>query len=158
MSRKEGKIRAARKVEDVGSKWDLDGIDSVILKHLVKYPSSSNQDLGDLVGLTERAIRARRAKPEFDRAYKELTATTEAHLKEAARRAASRLKRLVDDEDKDIALAAIKMALSPYINKAQIDMTVTPRTVYRTSIQVDGSLLQEVVAEEIKAIGEGGSD
>lgn len=159
MTKKHDKAEMLKVPENVGSPWELDSIDNLLLKHLIKYPAATNQSLGDLVGLGERAIRARRSKPEFERAFMELTASTQTHLKEAARRAASRLKRLVDDDDKDIAMQAMKLALSNHLgNKQQVDVTLAPKIVYRTSVQVDGSLLQEVVEAEVAALPEAAKD
>lgn len=145
--------KKAKEVEkfNIGSLYDLDHVDQALLRHLIKYPDARYIELIEISKLTENAIRARRNKPEFRRAWSEITATTAEHLKEAARRAAVRLKKLVDDDDKQVALKAVGMALGPYINKSQVDINMAPRLIFKTTVQADGGLLQEVIAEELGA-------
>jgi len=138
-----------KKIEDVGKKYELDPIDHLLLKHLINFPNSTNEELGEVVGLSPHPVRRRRLKPAFVKAYRELTASTREHLAEAARRAAIRLKKLIEDDDKDIALQAMKMALANHL-RTQVDVNVQPRLVYKTTIGLDGALLQEVIEEEIQ--------
>jgi len=74
--------------------------------------------------------------------------TTDTHLERAANRAARKLIELIDHPNPMIALAAVKIALTRHLEQLP---TMQERIVaYKTTVDPDGKLLQEIVKEEIK--------
>jgi hypothetical protein len=128
-------------------KYELDGVDRIMLKQLVQYPNTTQVELGQLVSLTKQAVNARVNKPAFKAALNDVLGSTEEHLKEAARRAARRLKKLVDHDDPEIAAPFVKMALANHLTQ-KVDLTLQPVVRYKTTVEVDGTLLQQVIDED----------
>lgn len=129
--------------------YNLDEIDRQIMKIKIQYPTITNQEIADIVGVdSQQVVNYRINRPGFQSAFAEVTATTEEHMRTAANQAARRLKRLVNDDDKQVALQAIKMALHQYLNKAELTVTAKPAMVFRSTIAPDGSLIQEVYEEQ----------
>lgn len=133
------------------AKYEIDALDRLMLSHLVKFPKTTLNELAELTGLTKNAVHSRKKKPAFQAAWSDLMGTTNTHLEEAARRAARRLKKLVDHEDPKTAEPFIKMALSNHLGQ-KLDVTIQPTVTYKTTVQPDGSLIQEVLGPAAKTI------
>lgn len=128
-------------------KGKIDPIDRLLILHLVDHPSATNAELGQLVNMTRQGIHLRRNKPVFREYLIELLGSTESHLKEAAARAAIRLGKLIHSDDETVATQASKIALTNHLTQ-KIDMTIQPVIRYKTTVEADGSLLQEIMDED----------
>ncbi len=127
---------------------DLDTVDRLLLKYIITYPDIKSSKIARIIGVEENYVRNRRKKPAFQLAIQKLQETTDDLMCEAARKAAFRLIELIDHENPVIALAAIKLALTKYINQIS-DATMDRILVYKTTIAPDGNLLQSIVKGEI---------
>jgi len=135
------------KIDQVRDRYELDYVDRTLIKYLIQFPAITQRELGTIVNLTYQAVSVRVNKPAFKAAINDVTGTTEDNLKEAARRASRRLKKLVDHDDPEIAAPFVKMALANHLTQ-KIDMTVQPVIRYKTTVEADGSLLQEIMDED----------
>lgn len=140
-----------RKPEKIGQ-WELDEVDREILKVMVDYPDISASDVAEAVNITPYQLKARQDRPSFRRAHEDLTATAEAYMKHVQASAVRKLHALVRDNDKKIALQAIKIALQPMLNKQEININQRREIVFRTKIGESGQLLQEVIEVEVSDI------
>jgi len=131
----------------ISSLLDLDDVDRIILKHLVEYPALTSAKLARMMGVRENFIRHRKKKPAFQLALQKIYSTTDELLVIAAKKAAIRLLDLITDPDPKIALGAIKIALTRALNKPDLsDEDLI--TGYETNIELDGSLIQNVITKE----------
>jgi|GEM_PF-6802925 hypothetical protein len=127
---------------------ELDDFDRLMIKMIASYPDIKSTKLAKIFNTTESFIRLRRKKPAFRLALQKILATTDSLLEEAAQKAARKLIELIDHENPAISLAAVKIALTRHLNS--LPDTIKDRIIaYKTSITPDGTLLQEIVKEEI---------
>jgi hypothetical protein len=139
--------RRKDKVEAV-ERYNLDPVDAQILKLMIQFPLISTEDIAATVNIPLEEARKRRAKKALRAKYAEITSSTEEHLRVAAKRAAYKLSQLVQHEDPDVALAAIKIALAPYINRAEVNVNMKSAVIFKSTVSPDGSLIQEVYEEQ----------
>ena len=127
----------------------LDHLDRVLLKYTIEYPNLDATKLSKILNIGVKVIRERRKEPIFQLELQKLSRTTDALLEEAAKKAVLRLIELIDSPNQEIALSACKLALT---RKMQELPENTQRRIiaYQTSISPDGTLLQEIVTEELK--------
>lgn len=130
---------------------ELDSTDRLLLKYFLTYPEMKSSKLARILDCPEWYIRNRRKKPAFQLALQKLNGTTDSLMAEAAKKAAHRLIELIDHRDPIIALAAIKLALTKYINQIS-DATMDRILVYKTTIAPDGQLLQSIIKSETDTI------
>lgn len=140
-------VKAATLQQFIAAKT-LDHLDRVLLKYSVEYPSLDAVKLSKILNVGVKVIRNRRSEPLFQLELQRLSRTTDSLLEEAAKKATLRLIELIDSSDPEIALAACKLALT---RKMQELPENTQRRIiaYQTSISPDGTLLQEIVQEEL---------
>jgi hypothetical protein len=115
---------------------------------MIQFPLISTEDIAATVNIPLDEARKRRAKKALRAKYAEITSSTEEHLRVAAKRAAYKLSQLVQHEDPDVALAAIKIALAPYINRAEVNVNMKSAVIFKSTVSPDGSLIQEVYEEQ----------
>jgi len=135
--------------------YELDVVDKQILRLISQDMMLTCREIASKVGMSYPAVSKRMKKRGFVLAYENLTQTTAQIMEANAKKAARRLGRLIDDEEKKIALEASKIALSPYLNQHHHTVTQTNVMVYRTTVQPDGSLLQAVTEAEYSEIPHG---
>lgn len=137
------------KLKSIADKYELDDNDRFIMKHIIQFPKITNRELGAMLGMHLTGIHARRKKPAFIKAYKDLQDSAGDLLVRAARDAARRLIALVNDPDKNVALKAIRMALTPYLGpQNEMNISVPILKVYDTTVKPDGTLFQQVIEAE----------
>jgi len=126
----------------------LDECDRLLLKYIEAYPSITSKEIAKILGFTYSFVNLRRSRPAFKFALQMAQETTDTHLERAANRAARKLIELIDHPNPMIALAAVKIALTRHLEQLP---TMQERIVaYKTTVDPDGKLLQEIVKEEIK--------
>lgn len=130
---------------------ELNQTDRLLLKYLVTYPEMKSSKLAKILGMNEGYIRNRVKRPVFKFAMQKLMGTTDQLMSEAAKKAAYRLLELIDHPDPDIALRAIRIALTKYLNQIS-DVTMDRILIYKSTIAPDGNLLQTIVKGEIETI------
>jgi hypothetical protein len=133
--------------------YELDDIDRNIIKYLTIYPEMTATTLGQILNLNAQTIRNHRNKPVVRYAMQIQQQTTDEILEECAKKAGRRLLELIADNNPLIALAACKLALTKQM-KTPTDVQDTAAIVYRTTFAPDGSLVQDIVREEIGMIDE----
>jgi hypothetical protein len=146
-------LKDPKQQEELKSRYELDNIDMLMLKHLSKFPATNATELAGIVGLQRSAVSKRMAKPAFKRALDDALATTKDVMQRNALLAARRLTKLIQSEDTTVAINAIKIALTPFVQKmlAEETQAVVPviRT-YETTVAPDGSLVQKMIEAEIE--------
>jgi hypothetical protein len=121
----------------------------LILKHCEIDPSISSKALSKIIGISYNSVNNKRKRPAFRLALQKLQETTDYHLDKAAHKAAMKLIEMIDHPNPAIALAAVKIALTRHLDKMP---DISDRVyAYKTTIDVDGKLLQEIVKEELKS-------
>jgi hypothetical protein len=131
--------------------YELDDIDRNIIKYLSIYPEMTAATLGKILNLNPQTIRNHRNKPVVRYAMQIQQQTTDKILEDCAKKAGLRLLELISDENPVIALAACKLALTKAM-KAPSDVQDQAAIIFRTTFAPDGSLVQDIVKEEIGAI------
>jgi hypothetical protein len=120
----------------------------LILKYIECYPNIASRELAKILGFTYGFVRERRRRPALRFALQMALETTDTHLERAANKAARRLIELIDHPNPAISLAAVKIALTRYLeNMPSMEDKIV---AYRSTIDPDGKLLQEIVKEEIR--------
>lgn len=132
--------------------YSLDDKDREILKLVLQYPEISDQDISAVLHMHRSTVRFRRLKPSFMAAYNDLMQSTRELLAEAAKAGARRLIQLVKCDDKQIAVQAIKIALAPYINQLQHNVSAAPIRIFETSLTASGDLIQQVIEAELNGL------
>lgn len=137
---------------DVLFKYSLDAVDEEILRYLLKFNGIKPSEVSKAIGHPHALVRRRMKKPSLRNALKDLQLPLAGLLEDCARQAARRMRQLVNDPDKKIATANIRIALGPYTNSATLNVNVKPVTRFSTTVQADGTLLQQILEEERRAV------
>jgi hypothetical protein len=132
----------------LSSMLDLDNVDRMILQLLLEYPGIKMNRIAKMLGTRENFIRNRAKKPAFKFALQKLQSSTEDLMLTAAKKAAIKLIELIDHPNPLICLGAVKIALARFL-KSQ-EPTDEEAIEYKTTIESDGSLLQNVIRRELK--------
>lgn len=128
---------------------DLDVVDKQILKLLSKWPTLNLTELGKACGMTPSTVARRMKKPAFREVYDRLTGSAMELLEQNVRRAHRKIGALIGHEDEKIALEACKLTLATYHNQRNLVIETKPSVVYRTTVEPDGSLVQNVLEAEL---------
>lgn len=142
----------------IALKYRLDEMDKKILDLRIKYPSLDSREIADVLEVGEAAINSRFMKPAMQRAMQEHTKTFFEQLGDLQMMAVKRLKQLVNDSDKDIAIAAIKIAMAPMINQHTLNINNgKDRAVYEVKLGDNGQIMRgfkstKELLEETKTI------
>lgn len=141
-------------VKRICEEMELDIIDKEILKMKSLDPLLTTRQIALKLGVHQATIAYRLKKPRFRQVWDSIMETTTQAMERNARRAAQRLYQLIDHKNERIALEAIKLALSPWINQYTHQVSIAQDVTYKTTVQPDGSLLQEVIDAEVKTLPE----
>jgi hypothetical protein len=95
----------------------LDVIDRAMLGAILAKPTTTDGELGRMIGLSRTAVNYRRNRPVFRRAIDEHSLDALTILRRNQSRAASRLGQLVDSDSEPIALAAAREHLRPILQR-----------------------------------------
>lgn len=128
---------------------ELDIVDKEILRLKSLDPFLDVRTIATKLGVHHATIAYRLKKPKFRKVWDQIMETTAEAMERNARRAAQRLFDLINHKNERIALDAIKLALAPYINQFTHTVAASPVVTYRTTVQADSSLLQEVIEGEV---------
>lgn len=135
-------------INEIQLEYELDVIDRQILSLISQDMMLTCREIAKKIGMTYPTVAKRMKKRGFVLAYENITQTTAQIMEANAKKAARRIGRFIDDDEKKIALEACKISLSPYLNQVQAVVTQQAVMVYRTTVQPDGSLLQSVMEAE----------
>lgn len=127
----------------IALKYRLDEMDKKILDLRIKYPTLDSREIADVLEVGEGLINSRFMKPAMQRAMQEHTKTFFEQLGDLQMMAVKRLKQLVNDSDKDIAIAAIKIAMAPMINQHTLNINNgKDRAVYEVKLGDNGQIMR----------------
>lgn len=135
--------------ERVAAQYELDILDKQILKIKSLDPFIDCRTIAKKLGVNFATVSLRLKKPRFKMVWDSIMETTTEAMEKNARKAAQRLSELIGHKNERIALEAIKLALSPWINQHSHQISVAPTVTYKTTVQADSTLLQEVVEAEV---------
>lgn len=148
-----------QRTRSIALKYRLDEMDKKILDLRIKYPSIESKDIADVLEVGEGVINSRFMKPAMQRAMAEHSKTFFEQLGDLQMMAVKRLKQLVNDSDKDVAIAAIKIAMAPMINQHtfNINNNKNDRAVYEVKLGENGQIMRgfkstKELLEEAKTI------
>lgn len=144
----------AKAIADLATDLDLDIVDKEILRLKSLDPFLDVRTISKKLGVHHATIAYRLKKPKFRRMWDQIMETTAEAMERNARRAAQRLYDLINHKNERIALDAIKLALAPYINQFTHQVAVAPVVTYKTTVQADSSLLQQVIEGDVLDITE----
>ena len=137
------------KIERAQVEYELDVVDKQILKLKSLDPRLDVRTIAQKVGMHYATISKRMDKPAFRRAWDSINETTFEIMERNAKKAAYALGKLIDEDDKRVKLEAIKLSLSPILNNHTHQVAVSTEVVYKTTVQPDSSLLQQVIEGEV---------
>lgn len=143
-----------KKKPDASFEYLVDDTDRRILALMVRYPGIRHAAIADVVGVTKSMVGKRVGRPAFKAALQDLEETADSVLQGAAQKAARKIVKLIDAEDGNIAIQACKIALHQQLAKSQVDLSVNGKITYRTTVNPDGSIIQEALAEDARQKGE----
>lgn len=121
----------------------LDEIDRKIIKFYMDYPTATQNDACAALGVTRSNLCDRKKKPAYMRAMADMTKDFIDLLKETQSASARRLRELVRDPDKSVALAAIKMAMAPYLNSSLMVPKTDQVIVHTVQFGEGGAMYRE---------------
>ncbi len=141
----------------IKKKYELDEIDSKILRYHNKFPSITDSDLAALVGIDINAVTERKATPVYQKAFSDYNRSEREMVQDALKRAMMEMVRIVsgsaDPLTKIRATEVIIKAYKEENNFTQINIAnsnqQTVNRVYKTTIQDDGTLLGMVMDLEL---------
>lgn len=145
-------MKDPKQSHSLSNRYELDNIDMALLRHLAKFPDTPHAHLAKLVGIQRSAVSKRMKKEAFKRAWDEVLADTKSVMQKNALMAAKRLAKLIQHDDDEIALNAIKVALAPWVQQQLTSVApVIMNTVktYETTVSSDGSLVQQMIEAEV---------
>jgi hypothetical protein len=149
---REEQARQEKRYHKAVERFELDDIDQKILKLKVQYPDMKKKDIADYLKMHPTTIGIRMKKPAYLKALSEFNKTTGEWILDLGRHMFRRLKTLINDPDKSVALQALKIAAPLVMNHDHSGSVVREeRITFRTTVQADGSLLQEAIKEEMLA-------
>lgn len=137
------------KLETYALERDLDVIDKEIIKLLSRWPTLNLTELGKACGMTPSTISRRMKKPAFREVYDRITGSAIELLEQNVRRAHHKIGALINHKDEKIALEACKLTLQTYHNQRSLVIETKPAVTYRTTVEADGSLVQNVIEAEL---------
>lgn len=144
------------RVNTIVNMYHLDDIDKKILKFKIRYKDITLGDLGQEVGISVSAVSERIGKPAFQIAWEEYNIPLDKLVKSSATKALRVLNAIMDDRtlDADVRIRACKTVLDVVsgpksIIISNLDATQSTESIYRTTVQPDGSLLGEVIDLEL---------
>jgi|GEM_PF-3378220 len=138
------------RIEKAQLTYELDVVDKQILKLKSMDPRLDIRTIAKKVGMHYGTISKRMDKPAFKRAWDAVNESTIEIMERNAKKAAYALGKLIEEDDKKIKLEAIKLSLSPILNNHSHQVSVSQEVVYRTTVQPDSSLLQQVIDAEVE--------
>jgi len=138
-----------KKLSELQAALDLDVVDKQILKIKSLDPTLGAREIAKIVGVHFSTITRRMEKKSWREAWDAINKTTLELMELNARKAAIRIGMLIGDTDKKIAIEACKLSLLPLVNNHTHTVSVKPQTVYKTTIQPDSTLLQEIIEGEL---------
>jgi predicted DNA-binding protein (UPF0251 family) len=133
------------------SDLELDELDRKILKTLVDFPELTQEQIAIALGISKSNVYQRLTKPAFKRARADMVKDFIDLLKDAQSAAVRRLRSLVQDQDKNIALAAIRLAMAPYINSGVLSIKTQSTVVHSVRFGDGGQLIRETRDEPDEA-------
>lgn len=139
-----------RELERLQVELQLDVVDKQILKLKSIDPLLDTRTIAKSVGMHHATIAARLKKPAMRAALDKLHQTTADIMRDNARKAAMRLSRLLESQNERTVIEAAKLCLAPLLNvhTHTVNNTETA-TVYKTTVQPDSTLLQQVIEAEV---------
>lgn len=144
------------RMEAVVSMYHLDDVDKKILKLKVRYKDINETQIAEECKLSPANVSERMGKPAFKVAWDEYNIPLDRLVKNSATKALRVLNAIMDDKslDADVRIRACKTVLDVVsgpksIILTNIDASQTTDTLYKTTVQPDGSLLGEVIDLEL---------
>lgn len=132
-------------MEKAKAEFDLDKCDERIIQLIVEYPAMSKTRVAKLVGICKNTLVKRMKKPAFQRALEDIQKNAGALLQEVQTAAMRRLRRLINSSDEQIALNAVKLALTPIFNQATVNVNNLEERIYRVQFGEGGQIFQETI-------------
>lgn len=143
MTKKIPDIEQDRFIESAALRFQLDEIDKKILDLRFKYPSLVSKDIADVLNVAESYVSNKLLKPAMQRAMQEHSKTFFDNLSDLQMLAVKRLKQLVNDQDKNIALSAIKIAMAPMINQHTVNVNNQgDKALYEVKLGENGQIIR----------------
>lgn len=146
-----------KELERLQVELQLDVVDKQILKLKSLDPRLDTRTIAKRVGMHHASIAARLKKPALQLALDKLNHTTADIMVENARKAAMRLSRLLDSQNEKTVIEAAKLCLAPMLNNHTHTVTAES-TTYRTTVQPDSTLLQQVIEAEVTSVKDSSQD
>jgi hypothetical protein len=132
-----------RGIEPIGNKFSLDDLDKRIIDLKTKYPQLQHKELAETLSIDLNYLTTRMLRPAFQRAMQEYNKDLFSLVGELQIQAVRRLKQLVNDPDKDIAIAAIKIAMAPMTNQHTLNINNSQNDkVYEVRFGDSGQLIK----------------
>lgn len=131
-----------REIEPIGNKYSLDDLDKRIIELRTKYPQLQQKEMAETLSISLAHLNSRMLKPAFQRAMQEYNKDLFSLVGELQVQAVRRLKQLVNDPDKDIAIAAIKIAMAPMTNQHTVNINNQGDRVYEVRFGDNGQLVK----------------
>lgn len=123
--------------------FELDELDRKLLKMIVEYPELTQESLALACNVSHSTVHSRLGKPAFKRARADMMKNFIELLTDAQTAACRRLRQLVQDADKSIALAAIRLAMAPYVNSGILSIKTQSTVVHAVRFGDGGQLIRE---------------
>lgn len=149
------KLRAEKPEKDrqkaIEALYSVDEFDTKLLQFSIENPETSMRVRADYMNCSETKIRDRINKPGYQRAAREMIATTWDILEESQKMAALAVQGLLKDENPDIVYKACKLLLQPFVNKGQIEVRNVQQVIHEVKFGKSGELIssqEEVLAVE----------
>lgn len=133
-------------VESIADRYSLSDNDKRILELRFKFPGIENQEIAEALSLAKKYISERTLRPAMQRAMSEHAKTVYESAIDLQKIAIARLKKLVNDPDKQVALAAIRIAMAPMTNQHFVNVrnsnSQDEKAVYEVKLGENGQVLR----------------
>lgn len=144
------------RINTIVNMYHLDDTDKKILKLKIRFKDITLEDLGSEVGLSVSAVSERVCKPAFQVAWDEYNIPLDKLVRTSATKALRVLNAIMDDRtlEADVRIRACKTVLDVVsgpksIIISNLDTSQPTDSIYKTTVQPDGSLLGEVIDLEL---------
>jgi hypothetical protein len=138
------RMQTSAAAEKVAELFQLNEFDKKALEVTVKFPKMTQSEIAETLNVSLHYYRNRITRPAFQRALSEYTKDIFTSVGELQLLAVKRLKLLVNDPDKDIALAAIRIAMAPMTNQHTLNVRNNNEgKVFEVSIGPNGQINKE---------------
>lgn len=132
----------AEKQKAIEALYSIDTFDNKLIDFITKHPETTEKQRAEYMNCSQKRVRNAIQKPGFQRAMREIAASTMDILEEGQRLAALKVQELIGSYKEEISLQACKLVLQPlFVKKEQIELTNVKQVIHEVRFGKAGDVI-----------------